>query len=415
MTASPPSTHHAPTAPAPAAAQDRSQQRKQLLDLAAEHAKLLSVLIADWAGDAGAAATPRDDGPAVRLPPIENRRPAPVDTGRHAHADLATPLPTSRPSRRRASTTRRRARRRSGAAASRSRRKSHATPARPKTPPRPKKSPRPKYSPLEPKPARPAAVPAPRDAVRRRLRADVAARLRASRASSSDLRVVELAGDDEPLTSPLVLRPGPPAAFVERSALVAPAPADEGPPTPATVVTPPSSVDAEGWDPPTPEIPPRTALVAPMPLATKQTALVAPAPVVAHPAAVAPAPFVRAKPEPSGHRGLPEGGRGAARANARPRDSQLCPPALCNVLHFASELGDCMSVSARRRPRRRFHVKSSHGFCAFDLDLTFAAYPAQRTLSHEPASAAAAARTLQRRPCAKIKAPRRLTWLQKAN
>ena len=30
--------------PAPAAAQDRSQQRKQLLDLAAEHAKLLSVL-----------------------------------------------------------------------------------------------------------------------------------------------------------------------------------------------------------------------------------------------------------------------------------------------------------------------------------------------------------------------------------
>ena len=168
----------------------------------------------------------------------------------------------------------------------------HATPARPKTPPRPRKSPRPKYSPLEPKPARPAAVPAPRDAVRRRLRADVAARLRASRASSSDLRVVELAGDDEPLTSPLVLRPGPPAAFVERSALVAPAPADEGPPTPAaTVVTPPSSVDAEGgWDPPTPEIPPRTALVAPMPLATKHTALVAPAPVVAHPAAVAPEP-----------------------------------------------------------------------------------------------------------------------------
>ena len=102
----------------------------------------------------------------------------------------------------------------------------------------------------------------------------------------------ELAGDDdEPLTSPLVLRPGPPAAFVERSALVAPAPADEGPPTPAaTVVTPPSSVDAEGWDPPTPEIPPRTALVAPMPLATKHTALVAPAPVVAHPAAVAPEP-----------------------------------------------------------------------------------------------------------------------------
>ena len=93
MTASPPSTHRAPTAPAPAAAQDRSQQRKQLLDLAAEHAKLLSVLIADWAGDAGAAATPRDESAAVRLPPIENRRPAPVDTGRHAHADLATPLP----------------------------------------------------------------------------------------------------------------------------------------------------------------------------------------------------------------------------------------------------------------------------------------------------------------------------------
>jgi hypothetical protein len=101
---------------------------------------------------------------------------------------------------------------------------------------------------------------------------------------------------------------------------VAPAPADEGPPTPAaTVVTPPSSVDAEGcWDPPTPEIPPRTALVAPMPLATKHTALVAPAPVhmalvapapvVANVAAVAPAPIVRAKPtalvapapEPSG-------------------------------------------------------------------------------------------------------------------
>ena len=308
MTASPPPAHHAPTVPAPAAAQDRSQQRKQLLDLAAEHAKLLSVLIADWAGDAGAAATPRDDNQGVRLPPIETRRPAPVDTGRHAHADLSTPLPDLTP--RVADAT-------ASPASLWSRRKplpahvTHATPARPKTPPRPKKSPRPKYSPLEPKPARPAAVPAPRDAVRRRLRADVAARLRASRASSSDLRVVELAGDDEPLTSPLVLRPGPPAAFVERSALVAPAPADEGPPTPAaTVVTPPSSVDAEGWDPPTPEIPPRTALVAPMPLATKkQTALVAPAPVVAHPAAVAPAPVVRAKPtalvapapKPSGH------------------------------------------------------------------------------------------------------------------
>ena len=282
-------------APAPVAAQERSQQRKQLLDLAAEHAKLLSVLIADWAGDAGAAATPRDDGPAVRLPPIENRRPAPVDTGRHAHADLATPLPDLTPI-----ATPRVDDAAAGPASLWSRRKplpahvTHATPARPKTPPRPKKSPRPKYSPLEPKPARPAAVPAPRDAVRRRLRADVAARLRASRASSSDLRVVELAGDDEPLTSPLVLRPGPPAAFVERSALVAPAPADEGPPTPATVVTPPSSVDAESWDPPTPELPPRTALVAPMPLATKHTALVAPAPVVIHPAAVAPAP------EPSG-------------------------------------------------------------------------------------------------------------------
>ena len=308
MTASPPPAHHAPTVPAPAAAQDRSQQRKQLLDLAAEHAKLLSVLIADWAGDAGAAATPRDDGAAVRLPPIENRRPAPVDTGRHAHADLSTPLPDLPIATPRVDDAV------AGPASLWSRRKplpahvTHATPARPKTPPRPRKSPRPKYSPLEPKPARPAAVPAPRDAVRRRLRADVAARLRASRASSSDLRVVELAGDDEPLTSPLVLRPGPPAAFVERSALVAPAPADEGPPTPATVVTPPSSVDAESWDPPTPEIPPRTALVAPMPLATKHTALVAPAPVVAHPAAVAPAPFVRAKPtalvapapEPSG-------------------------------------------------------------------------------------------------------------------
>ena len=283
-------------APAPAAAQDRSQQRKQLLDLAAEHAKLLSVLIADWAGDAGAAATPRDDNQGVRLPPIETRRPAPVDTGRHAHADLSTPLPDLPIATPRVDDAA------AGPASLWSRRKplpahvTHATPARPKTPPRPRKSPRPKYSPLEPKPARPAAVPAPRDAVRRRLRADVAARLRASRASSSDLRVVELAGDDEPLTSPLVLRPGPPAAFVERSALVAPAPADEGPPTPAaTVVTPPSSVDAntQGWDPPTPEIPPRTALVAPMPLA-KHSALVAPAPVVAHPAAVAPAP------EPSG-------------------------------------------------------------------------------------------------------------------
>ena len=289
-------------APAPAAAQDRSQQRKQLLDLAAEHAKLLSVLIADWAGDAGAVATPRDDNQGVRLPPIENRRPAPVDTGRHAHTDLATPLPDLTP-------------RVDDATASPaslwSRRKPlpaqvKATPARPKTPPRPRKSPRPKYSPLEPKPARPAAVPAPRDAVRRRLRADVAARLRASRASSSDLRVVELAGDDEPLTSPLVLRPGPPAAFVERSALVAPAPADEGPPTPAaTVVTPPSSVDADtqGWDPPTPDIPPRTALVAPMPLATKK-----------HTALVAPAPVVRAKPEPSGHhRSFPKVGAGRRR------------------------------------------------------------------------------------------------------
>jgi len=288
-------------APVPADAQDRSQdrsqQRKQLLDLAAEHAKLLSVLIADWAGDAGAAATPRDDGPNVRLPPIENRRPAPVDTGRHAHSDLATPLPdlpiaTPRVDDATASPASLWSRRKPLPA------QVKATPARPKTPPRPRKSPRPKYSPLEPKPARPASVQAPRDAVRRRLRADVAARLRASRASSSDLRVVELAGDDdEPLTSPLVLRPGPPAAFVERSALVAPAPADEGPPTPAAtvVVTPPSSVDAESWDPPTPEIPPRTALVAPMPLATKKhTALVAPAPVVAHPAAVAPAP------EPSG-------------------------------------------------------------------------------------------------------------------
>ena len=321
MTASPPSTHHGPTAPAPAAAQDRSQQRKQLLDLAAEHAKLLSVLIADWAGDAGAAATPRDDGPtatprddgpAVRLPPIETRRPAPVDTGRHAHADLATPLPDLTP----IATPRVDAA--AGPASLWSRRKplpahvTHATPARPKTPPRPRKSPRPKYSPLEPKPARPAAVPAPRDAVRRRLRADVAARLRASRASSSDLRVVELAGDDEPLTSPLVLRPGPPAAFVERSALVAPAPADEGPPTPAAtvVVTPPSSVDAECWDPPTPEIPPRTALVAPMPLATKKhTALVAPAPV--HTAAVAPAPVVRAKP--TAHRSFPKVGAGRRR------------------------------------------------------------------------------------------------------
>ena len=323
MTASPPPAHRAPTAPAPAAAQDRSQQRKQLLDLAAEHAKLLSVLIADWAGDAGAAATPRDDGPAatprddgpaVRLPPIETRRPAPVDTRRHAHADLATPLPDLTPI-----ATPRVDDVAAGPASLWSRRKplpahvTHATPARPKTPPRPRKSPRPKYSPLEPKPARPAAVPAPRDAVRRRLRADVAARLRASRASSSDLRVVELAGDDEPLTSPLVLRPGPPAAFVERSALVAPAPADEGPPTPATVVTPPSSVDAESWDPPTPEIPPRTAL-APMPLATKHTALVAPAPVVAHPAAVAPAPVARAKPEPSGHhRSFPKVGAGRRR------------------------------------------------------------------------------------------------------
>ena len=48
-------------APAAAPAQDRSQQRKQLLDLAAEHAKLLSVLIADWAGDGAAAATPLED------------------------------------------------------------------------------------------------------------------------------------------------------------------------------------------------------------------------------------------------------------------------------------------------------------------------------------------------------------------
>ena len=298
MTASPPPAHHAPTAPAPAAAQDRSQQRKQLLDLAAEHAKLLSVLIADWAGDAGAVATPRDDGAAVRLPPIENRRPAPVDTGRHAHSDLATPLPDL------PIATPRVADATASPASLWSRRKPlpaqvKATPARPKTPPRPRKSPRPKYSPLEPKPARPASVQAPRDAVRRRLRADVAARLRASRASSSDLRVVELAGDDEPLTSPLVLRPGPPAAFVERSALVAPAPADEGPPTPAaTVVTPPSSVDAESWDPPTPEIPPRTALVAPMPLATKHTALAAPAPIVrAKPTAlVAPEPSKDPKP-----------------------------------------------------------------------------------------------------------------------
>ena len=304
MTASPPSADRAPTAPAPAAAQDRSQQRKQLLDLAAEHAKLLSVLIADWAGDAGAAATPRDDNQGVRLPPIENRRPAPVDTGRHAHADLSTPLPDLPIGTPRVDAAA------AGPASLWSRRKplpahvTHATPARPKTPPRPRKSPRPKYSPLEPKPARPAAVPAPREAVRRRLRADVAARLRASRASSSDLRVVELAGDDEPLTSPLVLRPGPPAAFVERSALVAPAPADEGPPTPATVVTPPSSVDAEGgWDPPTPEIPPRTALVAPMPLATKK-----------HTALVAPAPVVRAKPEPSGHhRSFPKVGAGRRR------------------------------------------------------------------------------------------------------
>ena len=284
-------------APAPAASQDRSQQRKQLLDLAAEHAKLLSVLIADWAGDAGAAATPRDESAAVRLPPIENRRPAPVDTGRHAHADLATPLPdlpiaTPRVDDATASPASLWSRRKPLPA------QVKATPARPKTPPRPRKSPRPKYSPLEPKPARPAAVQAPREAVRRRLRADVAARLRASRASSSDLRVVELAGDDEPLTSPLVLRPGPPAAFVERSALVAPAPADEGPPTPATVVTPPSSVDSEGWDPPTPEIPPRTALVAPMPLATKHTALVAPAPIVrAKPTAlVAPEPSKDPKP-----------------------------------------------------------------------------------------------------------------------
>ena len=284
-------------APAPAAAQDRSQQRKQLLDLAAEHAKLLSVLIADWAGDAGAAATPRDDNQGVRLPPIENRRPTPVDTGRHAHVDLGTPLPDL------PIATPRVADAAASPASLWSRRKPlpaqvKATPARPKTPPRPRKSPRPKYSPLEPKPARPAAVPAPREAVRRRLRADVAARLRASRASSSDLRVVELAGDDEPLTSPLVLRPGPPAAFVERSALVAPAPADEGPPTPATVVTPPSSVDAEGWDPPTPGIPPRTALVAPMPLATKHTALVAPAPIVrAKPTAlVAPEPSKDPKP-----------------------------------------------------------------------------------------------------------------------
>ena len=293
-------------APAPAAAQDRSQQRKQLLDLAAEHAKLLSVLIADWAGDAGAVATPRDDNQGVRLPPIENRRPAPVDTGRHAHADLATPLPdltpiaTPRVDDATASPTSLWSRRKPLPA------QVKATPARPKTPPRPRKSPRPKYSPLEPKPARPASVQAPRDAVRRRLRADVAARLRASRASSSDLRVVELAGDDEPLTSPLVLRPGPPAAFVERSALVAPAPADEGPPTPAaTVVTPPSSVDADtqGWDPPTPDIPPRTALVAPMPLATKK-----------HTALVAPAPVVRAKPEPSGHhRSFPKVGAGRRR------------------------------------------------------------------------------------------------------
>ena len=289
-------------APAPAAAQDRSQQRKQLLDLAAEHAKLLSVLIADWAGDAGAVATPRDDNQGVRLPPIENRRPAPVDTGRHAHTDLATPLPdlTPRVDDATASPASLWSRRKPLPA------KVKATPARPKTPPRPKKSPRPKYSPLEPKPARPASVQAPRDAVRRRLRADVAARLRASRASSSDLRVVELAGDDEPLTSPLVLRPGPPAAFVERSALVAPAPADEGPPTPAaTVVTPPSSVDADtqGWDPPTPDIPPRTALVAPMPLATKK-----------HTALVAPAPVVRAKPEPSGHhRSFPKVGAGRRR------------------------------------------------------------------------------------------------------
>ena len=293
-------------APAAAPAQDRSQQRKQLLDLAAEHAKLLSVLIADWAGDGAAAATPREDNQGVRLPPIETRRPAPVDTGLHAHADLATPLPDLPIATPRVDDAA------AGPASLWSRRKplpahvTHATPARPKTPPRPRKSPRPKYSPLEPKPARSAAVPAPRDAVRRRLRADVAARLRASRASSSDLRVVELAGDDEPLTSPLVLRPGPPAAFVERSALVAPAPADEGPPTPAaTVVTPPSSVDADtqGWDPPTPDIPPRTALVAPMPLATKK-----------HTALVAPAPVVRAKPEPSGHhRSFPKVGAGRRR------------------------------------------------------------------------------------------------------
>lgn len=263
----------APGAAAPA--RDRSQQREQLLDLASQHARLLSVLIADFAGDAPAVGTPRD-GTNATLPPIETRRPAPVDT------DLVTPQPDLTPM-----TTPRLNETAPSPASLWSRRKpppgAQGTPARPTAPPRPAKSPKPRYSPLE---YGPVPSQGPRDVVRRRLRADVAARLRASRASM-DIEVVELAGEKS-LNSPLVLRPGP-MAFSARSALVAPAPADEGPPTPVAVVTPPASVGAD-----TAELPSlRTALVAPMP--TKNPALVAPAPAI-NTAAVAPAPEPATRP-----------------------------------------------------------------------------------------------------------------------
>ena len=377
----------APGAAAPA--RDRSQQREQLLDLASQHARLLSVLIADFAGDAPAVGTPRD-GTNATLPPIETRRPAPVDT------DLATPQRDLTPM-----TTPRLNETAPSPASLWSRRKpppgAQGTPARPTAPPRPAKSPKPRYSPLE---YGPVPSQGPRDVVRRRLRADVAARLRASRASM-DIEVVELAGEKS-LNSPLVLRPGP-MAFSARSALVAPAPADEGPPTPVAVVTPPASVDAD-----TAELPSlRTALVAPAPVAnaavvpvpavrTKRTDLVAPAPV----AVVAPAPVAVVAPAPEhatrpalvapaparpvhGHRRSGPGGfcrrwrvRGGGGARPRELDTYLpprCAAALCSLcvsslgwIPTLTSLGQCRRV--RGGVLRLVHLDGFTDFSHLDVE-----------------------------------------------
>ena len=208
----------------------RSQQRKQVpispASMTAERAHRRS-------GDMRRGAKRDPDDARRSVAADRKQRPAPVTPG-------ATPPPTSPPLRTHAH--RDAGRRRGGGPAALE--PPQAAPGRvalrrPRA--RRRRGPgnrRGKYSPSSPS-RRGPRVPAPRRG-RRRLRAGVAARLRASRASS-DLGC-RARRDDEPPASPLVLRPGPPAAFVERSA---PWRRARGGARHARGVTPPSSVDAE--------------------------------------------------------------------------------------------------------------------------------------------------------------------------